>query len=46
MVKFVPSALAARGSAVQIPGSDLRTAYQAMLWLAPTYKVEQDGHGC
>ena len=31
-VKFVHSALAARGSPVRIPGEDLHTAYQAMLW--------------
>ena len=45
-VKFACSALAARGSLVRILGADLRTAHQAMLWRRPTYKVEEDGHGC
>ena len=31
-VKFSRSALAALGSPVQIPGTDLHTAWQAMLW--------------
>ena len=34
-VKFLHSALAARGLPVQIPGTDLCTAPQAMLWQAP-----------
>ena len=33
-VKFMHSALVAWGSPVWIPGVDLRTAYQAMLWQA------------
>ena len=33
-VKFPCSVLAARGLLVQIPGADLRTAHQAMLWQA------------
>ena len=32
VVKVTRSALAAQGSLVQIPGADLRTACQAMLW--------------
>ena len=32
VVKFVHSALVALGSQVRIPGRDLRSAYQAMLW--------------
>ena len=32
VVKFVHSALAACGSQVQIPGANLGTAYQALLW--------------
>ena len=31
-VKFACSSSAARGSPVQIPGADLRTTCQAMLW--------------
>ena len=34
VVKFACSSLTARGSQVQIPGTDLCTAYQAMLWQA------------
>ena len=32
VVKLVCSASAVRGLPVWIPGTDLRTAYQAMLW--------------
>ena len=42
VVKFVCSALAAQGSRVQIPGVDLHTTHQAMLWQHPTYKREED----
>ena len=45
-VRFAHSSSAAWGSPVQIPGVDLCTAYQAMLWQHPTYKVEEDGHRC
>ena len=45
-VNVMCSAAAARGSLVQIPGVDLHTDYQAMLWQCPTYKVEEDRHGC
>ena len=34
VVKFVSSALAAQGLLVWIPGVDLHTAHQAMLWQA------------
>ena len=44
VVKFTHSALVAWGSQVQIPGTDLHTAYQAML--ISIYKLEEDGHGC
>ena len=46
VVKFVRSGLVAQGSLVRIPGADLHTTYQAMLCSSPTYKVEEDGHGC
>ena len=38
VVKFEHSALASWGSRVRIPGADLCTAHQAMLWQHPTYK--------
>ena len=43
-VKFAHSVSVAGGSKVWIPGMDLHTAHQAMLWWHPTYKVEEDGH--
>ena len=46
MVNFACSALAAQGSQVWIPGADLHTTYQAMLWRCPMYRVEEDGHQC
>ena len=39
VVKFARSALTAQSSQVQIPGADLHTAHQAMLWWRPTYKM-------
>ena len=45
VVKFTRSTSAARGSQVQILGADLHTAYQAMLWWHPTYKIERDWRG-
>ena len=45
VVGFAHSALAAWGLWVQILGTDLRTAHQAMLWWCTTYKVEEDWHG-
>ena len=36
VVKLVCSALVAQGSQVQIPGTDLHAAHQAMLWRHPT----------
>ena len=46
VVKFVRSALGAQGSQVQIPGVDLHTTHQAMLWWRPTYKIEEDCYWC
>ena len=46
MVKFTCSALAAWDSPVWIPGTDLYTAHQAMLWQHPTYKIERHWHRC
>ena len=42
VVKFVHSALGTQGSRVWIPGMDLRTTYQALLWWHPTYKIDED----
>ena len=39
MVKFVRSALVARGSPVRILGADLHTAHQAMLGVIPHKKT-------
>ena len=46
VVKFVHSASGAHDLRVQIPGADLHTAHQAMLWRCPTYKTEEDWHRC
>ena len=47
VVKFAHSTpLAALSSWVQIPGTELHTAHQAMLWCHPTYKIQEDWHGC
>ena len=40
------SALAAQGSQVWIPGADLHTTGQAMLWQGPAYRIEEDWHRC
>ena len=46
VVQFSCSASAARGSQVWIPGIDLHTTHQAMLWQCPSYKTEEDWHRC
>ena len=46
VIKFVCFASAAQGLRVQIPGTDLHTTHQAMLWQNPTNKVEEDWHRC
>ena len=46
VVKLERSALVALGSQVRNLGADLHTAHQATLCQCPTYKVEEDGHGC
>ena len=45
MVKFHRSA-SRRGLRVRIPGVDLHTTHQAMLWQCPRYKIEVDWHRC
>ena len=46
VVKFAHPALAAQGLQVQILGTDLHTTHQDILWLHPTYKIEEDWHRC
>ena len=46
VIKFACSILVAQGSWFWIPGADLHTAHQALLWRHPTYKIEEDGHRC
>ena len=45
-VKCVHSASAARGSQVRIPGADMALLDKPCCSRGPTYKVEEDGHGC
>ena len=46
VVTLVCSALVGLGLQVQIPGVDLYTTHQAMLWQCPTYKIEEDWQRC
>ena len=46
VVKFARSASAARGSLVRIPGADTAPLGKPCCGRRPTYKVEEDGHGC
>ena len=46
VVKVTCYTWVARGSWVWIPDVNLHTAHQAMLWQHPTYKKEEDWHGC
>ena len=45
-VKCAQSASAARGSLVPIPGADMAPRGRPCCGRRPTYKVEEDGHGC
>ena len=46
VVKFARSALAAWGSLVRILGGDMAPLGKPWSGRRPTYKVEEDGHGC
>ena len=46
VVKFAHSTLAARGSPVWISGADMAPLVKPCCSRCPTYKVEEDGHGC
>ena len=45
-VKFAHSASAAQGLPVRIPGADTAPFGKPCCGRRPTYKVEEDGHGC
>ena len=45
-VKCARSDLVARGSLVRIPGVDMALLDNPCCGRRPTYKVEEDGHGC
>ena len=45
-VKLASSNLAAGASQVRIPGADMAPLGKPCCGRRPTYKVEEDGHGC
>ena len=46
VAQWLSSSSLARGSPVQIPGADLRTACQAMLWQASHIQSRESGSEC
>ena len=46
VVKCAHSTSVAWGSPVQIPGVDMAALVKPCCGRCPTYKVEEDGHGC
>ena len=46
VVKCSPSSSVAWGSPVRIPGVDMAPLGTRCCGRRPTYKVEEDGHGC
>ena len=46
VVKFAPSALVAQSWRGRIPGMDLTPLIKPLCGRRPTYKIEEDGHGC
>ena len=46
VVKFAWSALAAQGLPVRIPDADMAPLGKPCCGRHPTYKGEEDGHGC
>ena len=46
VAEFACSPLTARGSLVQILGADMASLGRPCCGRHPTYKVEEDGHGC
>ena len=46
VVKFARSTSVAWASPVRIPGADMAPLGKPCCGRCPTYKVEEDGHGC